>query len=157
MWEEFVSGSNSSLEWRGGAVIDKTRIHAIETQLGVRFPEDYRACVLVHDGGSPDKTEFPYIHPELGEFGGCFGALLRLGAHGEDSLLWTLEAISDRLPTKVIPFMEDPGGDCVCFDFRAVDNKDVEPPLVYWTHDCPPERSLTPLARSFTEFLEMLE
>ena len=156
MWGEFVSGSNNSLEWRGGTAIDEMALDAVETQLGVRFPEDYRACVLVNDGGAPDKTEFSYLHSDLGEFGGCFGSLLRLGTQGPDSLLWTLEAISDRLPARVIPFMEDPGGDCACFDFRTAGSKDGAPPLVYWTHDCLPERSLTFLAGNFAEFLEML-
>ncbi len=71
------------------------------------------------------------------------------------SLLEAVEAVSDRIPTKVISFGEDPFGNLYCFDYR----EGSSPKVVYWDHEKAfndPENSLTYIADSFTGFVNML-
>lgn len=63
--------------------------------------------------------------------------------------------IKDRLLKKVYPFAEDPFGNMICFDYR-IDN---EPQIVFWDSEISfdnAEGAIMPIAKSFSEFMDIL-
>jgi cell wall assembly regulator SMI1 len=116
--------------------------------LGVSFPRAFRQLVSEHDGAEPDQREIDIE----GERGKVFAVLLGLGDDSSNGMMWTHAILRDRLPEKVIPFAEDPGGSVFCFDFRSGSDN---PPVVYWPHDVRPI-VLIPVAGNFELMLAKL-
>lgn len=127
-------------------------IQHVEREVGHSFPEDFRLLLRKHHGGAPDKDTFFVDYPGVGRTGTNV-SLLTLEP-GLEYVLDVLEWARGQLPSNVIPFGRDGGGDLICFDYRE-DNS--HPRVVYHCQGYPPEIGLLPLADSFTSFLEMLE
>jgi cell wall assembly regulator SMI1 len=146
----------SELEWR----IKQPRatdeqLQRAEGAAGVRFPPDYRACIVVVHGGAPLKARFSFDDPRIGRMGSSIGLMLSLAEDDGEGLVAILAALREQLPAKVVPFAIDAGGDCMCFDYRAV-GPAGSPTVVYWHHEREGEDALSPLAGSFSQFLGML-
>lgn len=129
--------------------IGEERVAEVETALGVRFPEDYKACVKRFHGGNPRDNAFEFDDPDVGRMGSCLGVLLSFSREDPGNIGERYRRLSPFLPEGVIPFGDDGGGDLMCFQYHGSD----PPTVVYWHHG---ERSVVPLAPTFSDFIEML-
>ena len=120
-----------------------------ETVLGVQFPDDYKAIVMQNQGKSPSPACFK-INPKRV---GVFSSLLHFCESGPESsyVLWNYNTLREFLPEKIIPFADTPGGDFICFDFREDSVK-----VVYASHEKSGEQAITPLADTFSGFIDSL-
>jgi hypothetical protein len=133
--------------------LDRAEIKALESEWGVKFPEDYVQCVLKNDGGSPSLMVFDFPgHPEA-----VFNNLLSFhdpeAEYDSDGIRETYRAVRRRLPEGVYPIAGDPFGNLICFDYR--DSTDA-PEVVFWDHEAPKKRAISRICATFTELLESL-
>jgi cell wall assembly regulator SMI1 len=133
--------------------VDSTVVDGIELELGVALPEDFKTCVRKYHGGRPDNRRFSFLDQKLGEMKSSFAVLLSFNRENSENILRSLELRQDQLPKGIVPFGDDGGGDMICFDYRHTASN---PPIVYWHHEREGDESVTFLAKSFSEFLEML-
>jgi cell wall assembly regulator SMI1 len=140
-----------NLEWQFGEPITQATLSQIESQLGVSFPQDFAEVILDHSGAYPSLSTFDYP----GHSGAVFNNLISFDLTSDYSILATLGRIQDRLPPLVFPIANDPGGNCLCFDFRTSQD---QPEIVFWDHKYLPDhpRNLRRVAGSFSELLGML-
>jgi len=134
-------------------------IAAVERELGIRYPDDFRKMAPTIHGAEPSSSSFAYQNRFIGRVGTSFSVVLSFNPSSSYYVLdsgrpHTREGI---LPPGVVPFGEDGGGDLMAFDFR----KDPDhPPVVYVAiteaDDEGGDGHVYPLAPSFTEFLSML-
>lgn len=130
----------------------------VEAQLGVRFPDEYRAIVKTCQRGYPVERDGFQVRQGKRTTGACLGCLLMVDpAATSDSIIPTLASvrIDDQIPDNVIPFGAVGNGDLICFDYRHTDGDAV--PVVYWDHEWDKDESVFPLAPTFAAFLDMLE
>lgn len=76
---------NNQINWM--AVEDKINIEefqAVQEQLGVIFPEDYRECILKYNGGCPKPSSYDFN----GYKGKVFGFLL---SYNQESSIYILD------------------------------------------------------------------
>ena len=137
--------------------VDYNEIKKTESAIGINFPDDFIECVKIHHGADPTPQDFDFIsnfHGSLVET--CLGRMLSL-KDSENTLLDSYQnlTIHNTLPVKVVPFAVDGGGDYICFDYRETK---TNPSVVYWEHEAyPPEKAISYLAPTFTDFLKMLK
>ncbi len=144
------------LTWEDcGAKIDEQVIELIEAKLKHRFPQDFRAVILECHGGHPKPACFSYYDPDIGSVETSVAELLSFDLKCRNNIVRTCRALSDWLPSGVIPFVSEGGGDFVCFDYRGHE-EGMAPVVVYWSHEREPETSIIFLCSTFSEFLKML-
>jgi len=138
-------------EWRHcHPPIEPGRVAQVESALGVSFPDDYKECVERCHGGSPLRDAFSFEDPVIGWMESGVGVLLSFTKDDENNyIVKTYKLLSPFLPQGAIPVVDDGGGDFVCLDY----SHGWPPSVGYWHHG---DRSLVPLAASFSEFLDML-
>jgi len=143
----------NDLRWQDclPAVNDEA-IDTVEQRLGVRLPADYIECVRQCDGGWPHLHHFSYPDPDLGAVETSIGRFLSLSASHEGNLLEVLDWLSDQLPSGIVPFADEPGGDFICFDYRS----GATPSVVYWMHERSGDEAVVTLAPTFSAFLDEL-
>jgi cell wall assembly regulator SMI1 len=142
------------LAWDGThQEIGDADVRKVEAELGVNLPADFAEYVKPHHGGSPDKSDFFYADPRIGQVNSCLAELLSFDLAYDDNIVTTRKDLGDQLPPGVVPFGATGFGDYVCFDFRR---RPDSPSVVYWSHEKPIEESVIPLADSFTDFLDRL-
>lgn len=148
---------NEAVTWQWSkAPITRKRIAKVEEQWGIRFPEDYIECALLHHGGHPsaDVLDVP------GRPGAVFNHLLSyVDAHSENEnpgISQTYSLLKARLPKGVYPFAADPFGNYLCFDYR--DKAKSGPSIVFWDHEFSRnrEKAFTYVCGTFTELVRML-
>jgi cell wall assembly regulator SMI1 len=119
----------------------------LEFRWGVRLPDDYKSIAAFHQGMSPEPSVF-----NVGRGANMFNVLLTVSPNAEReeySAMSTFELLKPHLPNGIYPFAGTPGGDYVCFDYRA---SPEQPKIVFVTV----EADIHPLADGFTEFLGKL-
>lgn len=148
------------VQWSGAdPAVDRSVIALVETECGVRFPQDYVECAMVNSGGSPSPACFL-----VGEAVEVFDTLLSYREtdpwHGAnpDGMLNVLQALQqqDLLPEGVFPFAYDPGGNFLAFDYRT--SREM-PSIVFLDHerlDAQEHFKSYPVASTFTELLANL-
>jgi hypothetical protein len=106
---------------------DKASIVEVERALNVSFPHLYLETVKKFNGGSPVNNVFDT--DKVNER--VFSNLLSFNSNNESSILTVWEDNKERMPTGVIPFGTDPGGNYICFDYRNT----TEPSVIFWNHE----------------------
>ncbi|HFK1459198.1 SMI1/KNR4 family protein [Bacillus pretiosus] len=130
-------------------VTDK-EIEQVEKYFGIKFPEDFIACVKKYDGGYPDPNSF-YLP---GQDENIFNDLLTFHIEDEYSIVQNYEDIKEELIDNVYPFANDPFGNFLCFDYR---NNPASPTIVFWDHEEEEiEKAIYPVCSTFTELLDSL-
>lgn len=126
-------------------------VAALERDLGVVFPEDYRLFLINYQGGVPNQTDFEIDDPRKRNVGvGQFLGVAR-ERHAE-FITGALDILHGRLPARMIPIGIGGGGDFVLLDLRQ-----EQPQIVYWHHEREGLKDqFTFVAPSFTDFLSML-
>lgn len=131
--------------------VDPRTERAVESALGVVFPDDYRAFILAHGGGAPNETGFSLDDPRKREVG--IGAFLEPDPGSGAASLLEARRLARRLPREVVPFAVSAGGDYVCLDYR----RGPRPTVVYWHHEREGQPDeFTHVANRFAEFLDLL-
>lgn len=132
--------------------VNDALIDEIESKIRRKLPADARGFLKQFQGGYPDWVCIRFVHAGRKN---CFaiGQFVALIPGGEGYLLDDMETYKGRLPPGLLPIAFEAGGSLFCLDY------DVVPPrIVYWEHELEGmEDAVTPLASSFTAFLEMLE
>jgi len=149
--------SKELISWRDTqSRITTDQISMVEKQIGILFPKDYTECAILHHGGRPTPQDFQFTSNDTAEtLETCLGALLTFNPKS-DYILEVFESLSrEHSLKKIVPFATDGGGDYMCFDYRTTKEN---PPVVYWEHEAyPPEKAISYLAPTFTDFLKMLK
>ncbi|MFJ8234190.1 SMI1/KNR4 family protein [Ureibacillus sp. NPDC094379] len=108
---------------------DQQKISAFEQQYQLKFPQQFKELVMQHHAARPE----PYIIDAEITKEIPAKALLSFDENHKPEDIWSsYEAIKDRLPVNIIPFMSDEGGNYFCFDFDPLEE---EANIVYWTHE----------------------
>jgi hypothetical protein len=129
-----------------------------ESRLGSRIPLDYRKFVTSNGVGYLERA-LPVRGTEKGLFVGAFlGSDPSLG--GPTRLDHNVEKSGERWPSWFFPFAEDDLGNYFGLSLRDSDHGSVWD----WDHEMeadegepPTEENLTYVARSFSDFLSLLE
>ncbi|MDF2934934.1 MAG: hypothetical protein K0Q90_307 [Paenibacillaceae bacterium] len=135
----------AKIKWRmTDGPLEASVIEAVEKRLGVIFPEDYKACVRLHNGGYPRPDSFG------GEDGDSmvFNNLISFTSSYLNMGMFVEEFKEDR----ILPFARDPFGGHICFDYRHTEQN---PTVVFWDHE-EGEDFLEPVCETFTALLEQL-
>jgi hypothetical protein len=131
----------------------------VEAQLGVRFPDEYRAIVQTCQRGYPVERSAFQVRQGKHTTGSGLGCLLMVDpAAKSDSIIPTLASVrvDDQIPDDIVPFGAVGNGDLICFDYRRYTDGSAVP-VVYWDHEKNKDESVFPLASTFADFLDMLE
>ncbi len=135
-----------------GKKISENQIAMIEADLGITLPEELRNHYLKFNGGRPQKCYYTnvidtfvvdqFIPIKYGDF--TF----------ED--VYRQHVIEDKIiPSYLIPFAIDPGGDYFCISVRAEDKGKV---FFFWTEFYEDlKRAVRLVAPSFEDFIESMK
>jgi hypothetical protein len=139
--------------------IDRTRLHELERRLGTSLPDDYRDYLIAHNGGAPEARLF--LPPGKSKPFTCLSHTM-FGLHEADGQLDKVYGIClDYLPSSVVAFAEDTGGNLFCVTVRGKRRGKI----YFWDHhrqalgDEEPtfeNVNLLFVAESFREFLNGL-
>lgn len=143
IWEHYL--------WSQDMPLDMTKLEAVEHAWGIQFPQDYKDCIAVNQGKTPNPNEFSFGDG----YATVFNHLYHFERHPSNSNIVESQRSLQmgELPANVYVFACDPAGNSICFDYRESDS---QPNVVLWHHDAEPEVELVHVADSFTAFLEQL-
>lgn len=142
------------LTWfeRGDGATTKA-IANVEQVLGLRFPSDFSGFASEYAGASnPDESEFDFVDRSGRKRLANFGAVLQFAGSGPDTIVEATEDLRSQIPSGIVPVVATGTGDYICLDCRAESNMQV----VYFAHERSGDEAIIPLAKSFTDFLEVL-
>jgi cell wall assembly regulator SMI1 len=171
--------SVSDEEWSFcGPPVTKERIHEVQQNLGVRFPEQFLDWVGICDGGLKKHNAFDFVHPSDGKVESDGMGFLYSFREPMDRYLkdiyrndpdlwrdmdirpwWTIEDINlleraEHFPEGLIAFADNGSGDHICFDYRS-DKNNPSPTIVIWLHEFWPD-SAGFIAKDFDAFAASL-
>src|SRR5262249_17496855 len=114
-----------------GSPLTTARLDALERQLGITLPENYKLFLLNHNGGRPKPNFFPIHGFERSPFGSIhyfFG----INDHIKSSNVgWNYKTYNGRIPRELLPIAGDGSGNVICLSHKGV-NKGF---VYYWDHD----------------------
>ena len=139
-------------------------LEAVEQKYGFTLPPDYKAHVLQHNGGWPERRTFIQVD-EDGENVERRISNFKPFGQGKGSFERNLESLRDQLHPDLVPFGSETGGDQFCLSVGPEDYGAV----YYVAHEfyTPPKKKdrkiprqygkgVSFLAPSFTAFMEGL-
>lgn len=148
--ESMASVIWKNTEWEGcHSPIGDSIFGKAESEFGVVFPKDYKACAQLCHGGRPNNNAFAFDDPDVGRMESCIGVLLSYSEGDPENIFAAYARLRDSLPAGAVPIADDGGGDFVCLDY----SRGEAPTIGYWHHG---ESGLLLLAPSFEAFLDML-
>ena len=124
-------------------------IEEFEAFVGYTFPEDYKECVKLYNGGAPEYTDFDVKNESIGTT--CIDYLYSFNKDASESI-WDLYGWdefceeTEGLIGKYIAFAGDSGGNSLCFDTETNH-------IVFVDHET---LEIEELADTFTEFINLL-
>jgi hypothetical protein len=119
-------------------------IERLEREWGVPLPDEYKRVVALHQGMGPEPSVF-----NVGKSKNVFNSLLTVSEDPErraSSASYVFNLLKPHLKPGVFPFANTPGGELLCFDYRA---SSEQPGIVLVTV----EMDIYPVADSFNDFL----
>jgi SMI1 / KNR4 family (SUKH-1) len=133
--------------WKEPHPVKPGELERLESEWGVKLPEEYKAVVSLHQGMTPRPSGF-----KVGRGENAFSVLLTVSRHeGKESysIPAAYQVIRQYTPSGVYPFGGTPGGEDLCLDYRESAN---QPRVVLVAVDT----TVHPVANSFHDFLEGL-
>lgn len=139
-------------------------ISEVETQIGKKFPEQYREFLLKNNGGHPDLSAFKIKWKSDQDWaeGYDFGLLeyfLAIDPDRSADFMDYYDTFDERIPSSTIAIGFDPGGNLVLLGTEA-DNKGK---VYFWMHSYETDEddeadysNVGFIAESFKEFLDGL-
>ncbi len=89
-------------------------IDYIEKELQISLPDNYKAFLLMHNGGIPSPDAFPIQGMKDNPVGGI-QVMFGIDQHIESSNLgWNYRTFQGRLPTNLFPIACTGSGDLIC-------------------------------------------
>lgn len=143
-----------------GKKINEKDLEKVEELVDADLPDDYRAFLLEHNGGTAVPALFDVVTVEGDETTTVVDRFYSVGAGAGTpwdlatniSFYWE----NERIPEWVVPIAADIAGNLVCLSVSDDDYGQV----FFWDHETELEYELdenqAPLAESFSAFLEML-
>ncbi|QHA91158.1 SMI1/KNR4 family protein [Bacillus sp. N1-1] len=125
--------------------LNDSKINEIEKSFGIKFPSDYRKCIINNNGGFPEPNIFDC---DDGRIEVVFNNLISFT--NKDLNIKMYEEFSSK---KLFPFARDPFGNLICFDYR--DNQ-LFPEVVFYDYDELDGSVTNTICKSFTDLLERL-
>lgn len=130
-------------EYRDASEVD---VSHFEMGIGARLPDDYREFLIRHNGGRPTPSGFSGGGDVLNFFFGLWQKHADLN----------YETLAHRglIPNGMIPIACDPGGNLVLLEVA----RPTRGRVWFWDHEQSgdPDKAVSLLANSFTEFVESL-
>ncbi|OMF84180.1 SMI1/KNR4 family protein [Paenibacillus sp. FSL R7-0337] len=136
-------------KWINGEELhDETLIKLVENNFGVKFPEDYKRCIQLYNGGYPEPNCFDMNDGEQ-------GVLINLLSFTNDNLNITMfyDFEEETSIAGLVPIARDPFGNLLCFDYRL---KVQSPEIIFYDHEEIGEDAIIPVCSTFTELLNGL-
>lgn len=131
-------------------------IEEVQKRLGVKFPSLLIECVKNNNEGCPHRDSFFLIRPDGSKEEAGISAFLSFDL--DDifrNIVETYEDPPEYFPQGIMAFANGVGGDLICFDYR--DGKDnLNPPVVYWSHEYEENEGISYLADNFDDFMDMM-
>ena len=121
--------------------INEEDLLSLESELNIKLPDSYKELMLENNGGVPLKNYFK------GEYGIASFHPIKIEPNDLKSVF---ESFKDLLPSTLLAFADDMGGNSYCIDISEENNGKVY--FIDWDEPDDPEF----LANSFEEFLEGL-
>ena len=144
--------------------LNSLKIDEIEKYVGLKFPHEYRLHLLNHNGGECEPNVFQFI--ENGELTESYiDTFLAIYAGSNDNLkqdIDTYKIDEKRLPHRMLPIANDPGGNLICISCEGNDNGRI----YFWDHENEVDYSVSPdndysnlyiIANTFDEFINGLQ
>lgn len=116
-------------------------IKKIEDVLSINFPHDFIDIVLFHNGAYPEKNIYD-MHDQKEKTVQCLVSC-------KNEQMGMLDVVNYINIQNIIPFMKDPFGNYICFQFENMSNYQI----VFWDHET---GDIKKISDSFNEFLNML-
>jgi cell wall assembly regulator SMI1 len=136
--------------------LEEARLQKVEEDLGAALPEDYRAFLREHNGGSPDPGGFVFADAK-GPYTDSVVAWF-FGIHDEEfnNLEEFRADYRGRLLDDFVPIALDPFGNLICLGVRG----EARGKVYFWDHeeetDPPSFANMNRVANSFSEFVSGL-
>jgi cell wall assembly regulator SMI1 len=118
--------------------VSEADIAALEAELGVAFPKDYRRSIIAVGAPSPTTALWDWLWDHDLPLGSVEGptrhSLAQFYTPDEirDALVWR----DAGMPTDLIPFACDNGGNQICFSIRELSSTNAPKGTVFfWDHD----------------------
>jgi hypothetical protein len=143
-----------------GPQVGEREVEAFETLVGARLPQDFRAFMLSSNGGVPvvERGGRVMIVDFEGELADV-RHLLGLREEYSYSLMKAVAVFRERVPAGSIPIGRTSGGDLFLLCLSGARRGEVW----FWNHELEVDegevagmQNITPVAASFTAFLERL-
>lgn len=116
-------------------------IKKIEDTLSIKLPYDFIDIVLVHNGAYPEKNIYDmYDQKEK---------IIQCLVSCKNEPMGILDVVKNINIQYVVPFMRDPYGNYVCFQFENISDYKI----VFWNHDT---NSIQKITDTFSDFIEIL-
>ncbi|MGL6107314.1 SMI1/KNR4 family protein [Romboutsia sp.] len=136
----------NTIQWQftsdNGTIED---IKKIEEITNVKLPKEYVQCVLLNNGGYPDKNTFD-IENEKGK---VFEYLLGISEEDDEDVLSIYKLFNDNQKVDVVPFGMDPFGNYLCFKYNNKDEYNV----IFLDHENKNEKFIS---KDFVGFINKL-
>ncbi|WP_050179703.1 SMI1/KNR4 family protein [Domibacillus robiginosus] len=108
---------------------EKQKVETFEKLYKIGFPQEFKELIEQHHAARPE----PYLIDAENTKEIPAKSLLSFNESDKPEDIWSsYQAVKERLPVNVIPFMSDEGGNYFCFDLDPLEN---EAPIVYWSHE----------------------
>lgn len=137
-----------------GRLLNDDDIRALEKNMAVSLPEDYKAFLKRHNGGCPDPTYFP-IHGFENNPIGTIQVFFRIdGPIKSSNLDWNYRTFLGRIPENLFPIACEDGGSLICLSLSGPDKGAV----YYWDYygeaQPPSYDNVYLIAETFQKFLD---
>lgn len=147
IWEDYLGKGTISV------------IEDFENKIRRKFPPSYKKIVAEHDAAYVRPDSFRFYNNLVAEEV-VFGVGVFIPFVGNSDGAMTMDRVqryTEGLTEGLVAFSSLGNGDLLCFDYRG-NAKTGNPPIAVWHHEGRPgmEEEVSPVAKSFDEFLDML-
>jgi cell wall assembly regulator SMI1 len=130
------------------APVSEAEVAQVESELGVRLPDQYREFLLKYNGGSPQPPAFRYgTGPYTDSLVQIFNCI-RPGDYTD--LRKQAQVFKGRVPDDMLPIAADPFGNIIAIGVKG----DATGKVFFWDHET---SDVHLVALTFEMFLDSLE
>lgn len=133
-------------------MLNEKKLVKFEKKIRRKLPEEYREFLLKHNGGNPSKDCFEFK-------GEPYFIDYVYGIHNGPEYLtlqWHIKILKNRIPSSLVPFAGDPGGNLYCIDI----SDEKKGGIYFWNHETCDNGEWTyilKLAETFHDFFQNLK
>jgi len=129
------------------------QVNALEKELNVIFPDDYKNVAIKHQGMVPAPNTI-----DVGKGTTAITCLMHFDKNGNQKfqsygMEWNYNNLVEDVGPLIIPFAAALGANVFAFDYK---DKINIPKVVFINADLEGDEAIIPVADNFTEFLSML-